>query len=99
MESNGKSITKTGHRVQYQTGPIIWGAAGTNGQHSFYQLLHQGTKLVPTDFLAPVKSQNDLKGEAGEDADRHHKILLSNFFAQPEALAFGKGEDGESFSS
>jgi glucose-6-phosphate isomerase len=67
--------------------PIIWGAAGTNGQHSFYQLLHQGTKIVPTDFLAPATSQNPLRGSL------HHRILLSNFFAQPEALAFGKAEE------
>ncbi|EJD54766.1 Glc-6-P isomerase [Auricularia subglabra TFB-10046 SS5] len=86
MESNGKFITKQGQRVDYQTGPIIWGAAGTNGQHSFYQLLHQGTKLVPADFIAPATSHNPLGGSL------HHRILLSNFFAQPEALAFGKTE-------
>lgn len=67
--------------------PIIWGAAGTNGQHSFYQLLHQGTKLIPADFLAPATSHNPLRGSL------HHRILLSNFFAQPEALAFGKTEE------
>jgi glucose-6-phosphate isomerase len=66
--------------------PIIWGAAGTNGQHSFYQLLHQGTKLIPTDFLAPATTHNPLP-------INHHRILLSNFFAQPEALAFGKTEE------
>lgn len=82
MESNGKFITMDGERVNYQTGPIIWGAAGTNGQHAFYQLLHQGTKLVPCDFLAPVETQNPV--------GQHHDILLSNFFAQPQALAFGK---------
>ncbi|KAL4068468.1 Phosphoglucose isomerase [Scleroderma yunnanense] len=94
MESNGKFITKNGQRVNYQTGifplisqPIIWGAAGTNGQHSFYQLLHQGTKLVPADFLAPCTSHNPI-GQS-----KHHRILLSNFFAQPEALAFGKTEE------
>ncbi|KAI6142686.1 Glc-6-P isomerase [Pisolithus tinctorius] len=87
MESNGKSVTKSGKRVDYQTGPIIWGAAGTNGQHSFYQLLHQGTKLVPADFLAPCTSHNPI------DHSKHHRILLSNFFAQPEALAFGKTEE------
>ncbi|KAA1473584.1 Glc-6-P isomerase [Dentipellis sp. KUC8613] len=86
MESNGKSVTKSGARVGYQTGPILWGAAGTNGQHSFYQLLHQGTKLVPADFLAPATTHNPLRGSL------HHRILLSNFFAQPEALAFGKSE-------
>lgn len=87
MESNGKFVTKGGHRVNYQTGPIIWGAAGTNGQHSFYQLLHQGTKLIPADFLAPATSHNPLRGSL------HHRILLSNYFAQPEALAFGKTEE------
>lgn len=69
---------------EYQ--PILWGAAGTNGQHSFYQLLHQGTKLVPADFLAPANTLNPLP-------INHHRILLSNFFAQPEALAFGKSEE------
>jgi len=87
MESNGKFVTKGGQRVNYQTGPIIWGAAGTNGQHSFYQLLHQGTKVIPTDFLAPATSHNPLRGSL------HHRILLSNYFAQPEALAFGKTEE------
>ena len=66
--------------------PIIWGAAGTNGQHSFYQLVHQGTKLIPADFLAPATTHNPIAGS------KHHRILLSNFFAQPEALAFGKTE-------
>ena len=66
--------------------PIIWGAAGTNGQHSFYQLVHQGTKLIPADFLAPATTHNPIAGSL------HHRILLSNFFAQPEALAFGKSE-------
>ncbi|KDQ10387.1 hypothetical protein BOTBODRAFT_36287 [Botryobasidium botryosum FD-172 SS1] len=87
MESNGKFITKAGERVNYQTGPIIWGAAGTNGQHSFYQLVHQGTKLIPADFLAPATSHN-----SGVFSANHHRILLSNYFAQPEALAFGKTE-------
>jgi glucose-6-phosphate isomerase len=67
--------------------PIIWGQAGTNGQHAFYQLIHQGTKLIPADFLAPVETLNPIAG------GKHHEILLSNFFAQPEALAFGKTED------
>jgi glucose-6-phosphate isomerase len=67
--------------------PIIWGASGTNGQHSFYQLVHQGTKLIPTDFIAPTTSHNPI------EHSKHHRILLSNFFAQPEALAFGKTED------
>ncbi|KAI1798358.1 glucose-6-phosphate isomerase [Ganoderma leucocontextum] len=87
MESNGKSITKGGQRVNYQTGPIIWGAAGTNGQHSFYQLVHQGTKLIPADFIAPATTHNPIAHS------KHHRILLSNFFAQPEALAFGKTEE------
>ncbi|KAJ8095101.1 glucose-6-phosphate isomerase [Marasmius tenuissimus] len=87
MESNGKSITKGGQRVDYQTGPIIWGASGTNGQHSFYQLVHQGTKLIPADFIAPATTHNPIANS------KHHRILLSNFFAQPEALAFGKTEE------
>jgi glucose-6-phosphate isomerase len=82
MESNGKSVTLNGERVDYSTGPVIWGQPGTNGQHAFYQLIHQGTKLIPCDFLAPVKSPNPL----GE----HHPILLSNFFAQTEALMKGR---------
>ncbi|RSH82693.1 glucose-6-phosphate isomerase [Apiotrichum porosum] len=86
MESNGKTVTKDGSRVDYQTGPIIWGQSGTNGQHAFYQLIHQGTKLIPCDFLAPVQTLNPIAN------GKHHEILLSNFFAQPEALAFGKTE-------
>jgi glucose-6-phosphate isomerase len=82
MESNGKSITLSGERVDYQTGPIIWGQPGTNGQHAFYQLIHQGTKLIPCDFIGFCKSLNAL----GE----HHDQLMANFFAQTEALAFGK---------
>lgn len=82
MESNGKRVTRQGEGVDYQTGPVIWGQPGTNGQHAFYQLIHQGTKLIPCDFLAPAQSQNPL----GE----HHTLLLSNFFAQPEALMKGK---------
>ncbi|KAG2360027.1 Glc-6-P isomerase [Suillus spraguei] len=87
MESNGKFVTKGGQRVNYQTGPIIWGAAGTNGQHSFYQLVHQGTKLIPADFIAPATTHNPIANS------KHHRILLSNYFAQPEALAFGKTEE------
>jgi len=87
MESNGKFITKNGQRVNYHTGPIIWGASGTNGQHSFYQLIHQGTKIIPADFIAPATTHNPI------DNSKHHRILLSNFFAQPEALAFGKTEE------
>lgn len=82
MESNGKSVTLAGESVDYSTGPIIWGEPGTNGQHAFYQLIHQGTKLIPTDFIAAVKSHNPL----GD----HQPILLSNFIAQPEALMRGK---------
>jgi glucose-6-phosphate isomerase len=82
MESNGKSVTLSGERVSYQTGPIIWGQPGTNGQHAFYQLIHQGTKLIPCDFIGFAKSLNPL----GE----HHDQLMANFFAQTEALAFGK---------
>jgi len=87
MESNGKFVTKDGRRVSYQTGPIIWGQSGTNGQHAFYQLIHQGTKLIPAVFLAPIETQNPIRNGL------HHRILLSNFFAQPEALAFGKDEE------
>jgi glucose-6-phosphate isomerase len=82
MESNGKSVDRCGKPVTHQTGPVIWGEPGTNGQHAFYQLIHQGTKLIPADFLAPAISQNPI----GE----HHEILLSNFFAQTEALMRGK---------
>ena len=85
MESNGKSVDRTGQPVLYQTGPVIWGEPGTNGQHAFYQLIHQGTKVIPCDFLAPAISQNPI----GE----HHTILLSNFFAQTEALMMGKTEE------
>ncbi len=85
MESNGKSIDKNGAPVSYQTGPIIWGEPGTNGQHAFYQLIHQGTKLIPCDFIAPVQSHNAI----GD----HHAKLMSNFFAQTEALAFGKTQE------
>ncbi|WGL98121.1 glucose-6-phosphate isomerase [Arsenophonus sp. aPb] len=82
MESNGKYVDRNGEKVSYQTGPIIWGEPGTNGQHAFYQLIHQGTKLIPCDFIAPAISHNPLSD--------HHNKLMSNFFAQTEALAFGK---------
>nr|WP_086939457.1 glucose-6-phosphate isomerase [Thaumasiovibrio occultus] len=82
MESNGKYVDRNGEKVTYQTGPIIWGEPGTNGQHAFYQLIHQGTKLIPCDFLAPAISLNPV----GD----HHQKLMANFFAQTEALAFGK---------
>ncbi|GAB3895230.1 glucose-6-phosphate isomerase [Spirosoma agri] len=85
MESNGKSVDREGNPVDWQTGPIIWGEPGTNGQHAFYQLIHQGTKLIPCDFLAPAISQRPL----GD----HHKILLANYFAQTEALMNGKTAD------
>lgn len=85
MESNGKYVDRNGNPVDYQTGPIIWGEPGTNGQHAFYQLIHQGTTLIPCDFIAPAKTHNPL----GD----HHLKLLSNFFAQTEALAFGKTKE------
>ncbi|GKY95046.1 hypothetical protein MPSEU_000468900 [Mayamaea pseudoterrestris] len=89
MESNGKSVDLEGNKVSVQTGPIIWGEPGTNGQHAFYQLIHQGTKLIPCDFLAPCQTHNKLTETIGAPVD-HHPILLSNYFAQTEALAFGK---------
>jgi glucose-6-phosphate isomerase len=85
MESNGKTVDRNGEPVTYQTGPIIWGEPGTNGQHAFYQLIHQGTKLIPCDFLAPAISQNAISD--------HHNKLLSNYFAQTEALMMGKTHD------
>lgn len=85
MESNGKYIDRNGKRVDYETGPIIWGEPGTNGQHAFYQLIHQGTKLIPCDFIAPAVSHNPI--------GKHHQLLLSNFFAQTEALMNGKTEE------
>ena len=92
MESNGKYVSKEGEKVGVQTGPILWGEPGTNGQHAFYQLIHQGTKMIPCDFLAPVETQNDLTSDIGAPVD-HHPILLSNYFAQTEALAFGKSAE------
>ena len=85
MESNGKSVDRNGEFVSYETGPIIWGEPGTNGQHAFYQLIHQGTELIPSDFIAYVKSCNPVSD--------HQEKLLANFFAQTEALAFGKTEE------
>jgi glucose-6-phosphate isomerase len=85
MESNGKNTDRNGNPVNYQTGPVIWGEPGTNGQHAFYQLIHQGTKMIPCDFIAPVLTQNPV----GD----HHEKLLSNFFAQTEALMTGKTEE------
>lgn len=91
MESNGKYVDRDSEKVTVQTGPIIWGEPGTNGQHAFYQLIHQGTKLIPCDFLAPCQTFNNVQKEFGAPVD-HHPILLSNFFAQTEAMAFGKDE-------
>jgi len=82
MESNGKHVTVDGARVNYETGPIFWGEPGTNGQHSFYQLIHQGTRLIPCDFIGFVQPL--------EDSGDHHDLLMANMFAQTEALAFGK---------
>lgn len=87
MESNGKYITKSGARVDHQTGPIVWGEPGTNGQHAFYQLIHQGTKMIPCDFLIPVQTQHPIRNGL------HHKILLANFLAQTEALMKGKSPE------
>jgi glucose-6-phosphate isomerase len=88
MESNGKSVDLEGRSVDYQTGPVIWGEPGTNGQHAFYQLIHQGTKMVPCDFLAPVETHNPLGNPPGD----HHRKLAANFLAQTEALMRGKTE-------
>ncbi|MCR9065669.1 MAG: glucose-6-phosphate isomerase [Cytophagales bacterium] len=85
MESNGKYVDRSGNAVSYQTGPIIWGEPGTNGQHAFYQLIHQGTKLIPCDFIAPAVTQNPVGDQ--------HNMLLANFFAQTEALMNGKSEE------
>ena len=85
MESNGKSVDRNGDFVDYKTGPIIWGAAGTNGQHAFFQLIHQGTEMVPVDFIAFTKSCNSVEG--------HQEKLLANCFAQAQALAFGKSSE------
>ncbi len=85
MESNGKSTSRKNQKIEWQSGPIVWGEPGTNGQHAFFQLIHQGTKLIPCDFIAPMQSLNPIRN--------HHKILLSNFFAQTKALAFGKTKE------
>uniref|UniRef100_A0A0V0G3G9 Glucose-6-phosphate isomerase n=1 Tax=Triatoma dimidiata TaxID=72491 RepID=A0A0V0G3G9_TRIDM len=87
MESNGKYVTKNSEQVNFSTGPVIWGEPGTNGQHAFYQLVHQGTRLIPCDFIAPAVSHNPIEG------NKHHKILLANFLAQTEALMKGKDEE------
>ncbi|XP_065224582.1 glucose-6-phosphate isomerase [Planococcus citri] len=87
MESNGKYITRSGERVKYSTGPIVWGEPGTNGQHAFYQLIHQGTRLIPADFIVPVRTHNPVQ------SGLHHKILQANFLAQTEALMKGKSAE------
>ena len=84
MESNGKFVTSDNSEVNYSTGPIVWGEPGTNGQHAFYQLIHQGTRLIPCDFIAPVHTHNLVRGGL------HHQVLLANFLAQTEALMTGK---------
>ncbi len=84
MESNGKFVSRNGRKIKYESGPIVWGESGTNGQHAFYQLIHQGTKVIPTEFIAFAKPNHDLTD--------HHEKLLANFFAQPEALLMGKTE-------
>lgn len=89
MESNGKFMCRDGERVHYKTGPIIWGEAGTNGQHAFYQLIHQGTPIVPADFLMPIHSHH----KVGKNGNEHHKILLANFLAQTQALMLGKTKE------
>ncbi|XP_066968579.1 glucose-6-phosphate isomerase [Macrobrachium rosenbergii] len=86
MESNGKYVTRSGRQVEYSTGPVVWGEPGTNGQHAFYQLIHQGTRLIPADFIAPAISHNPIADNL------HHKLLLANFLAQTEALMKGKTE-------
>lgn len=87
MESNGKFVSKNGETANYTTGPIVWGEPGTNGQHAFYQLIHQGTRLIPCDFIAPVATYNPIRGGL------HHDVLLANFLAQTEALMKGKTRD------
>ncbi len=89
MESNGKFINRDGEHIDFHTGPVIWGEVGTNGQHAFYQLLHQGTEIVPADFIMPIESQYAI----GKDGNEHHKILLSNFIAQTQSLMLGKTYD------
>jgi len=90
MESNGKHVTLSGEHVDYSTGPVYWGEPGTNGQHSFYQLIHQGTELIPCDFIGFAHSLNPLPAV---DGATHHDLLTANVFAQSEALAFGKTAD------
>ncbi|MFF4349126.1 glucose-6-phosphate isomerase [Streptomyces sp. NPDC001530] len=89
MESNGKSVDRDGHPVEWQTGPVVWGTPGTNGQHAYYQLIHQGTKLIPADFIGFVNPVDELS----EELKDQHDLLMANFFAQTQALAFGKTPD------
>ena len=89
MESNGKFIGRDGEKVCLHTGPIVWGDAGTNGQHAFYQLIHQGTDIIPTDFIMPANTQYSV----GSEKNQHHKILFSNYVAQSRALMFGKTKE------
>ncbi|MGW5568055.1 glucose-6-phosphate isomerase, partial [Streptomyces tendae] len=89
MESNGKSVDRDGNPVQWQTGPVVWGTPGTNGQHAYYQLIHQGTKLIPADFIGFARPVNELSDEL----KAQHDLLMANFFAQTQALAFGKTPD------
>ncbi|MER6278373.1 glucose-6-phosphate isomerase, partial [Streptomyces sp900105245] len=86
MESNGKSVQRDGEPVHWQTGPVVWGTPGTNGQHAYYQLIHQGTKLIPADFIGFARPVGELRGELRDQ----HDLLMANFFAQTQALAFGK---------
>jgi glucose-6-phosphate isomerase len=92
MESNGKGVDLAGRRVTYQTGPIVWGEPGTNGQHAFYQLIHQGTRLVPADFIAVARPAYPLQDAHDGQSVDVHELFLANFFAQTRALAFGKTE-------
>ncbi|MFJ8060511.1 glucose-6-phosphate isomerase, partial [Streptomyces sp. NPDC096142] len=89
MESNGKSVDRDGNPVEWQTGPVVWGTPGTNGQHAYYQLIHQGTKLIPADFIGFVNPV----GELSDGLTAQHDLLMANFFAQTQALAFGKTPD------
>ncbi|MER5602926.1 glucose-6-phosphate isomerase, partial [Streptomyces sp. NPDC002265] len=86
MESNGKSVDREGNPVDWQTGPVVWGTPGTNGQHAYYQLIHQGTKLIPADFIGFARPVDEL----GDRLKAQHDLLMANFFAQTQALAFGK---------
>ncbi len=90
MESNGKSVDRSGRRVDHATGPVVWGTPGTNGQHAYYQLIHQGTRLIPADFIGFLAPQHDTRHA---DGYRHHDLLMANFFAQTEALALGRTRD------